>query len=43
MALLMLGAAVGSELGLRVEGSDEDDAFEAVCALINAGFHEIDE
>ncbi len=43
MALLMLGAPVGSELTLRVEGDDEDAAYEAVCALVEAGFHELDE
>ncbi len=44
MSLLMLGAAVGTELTVRVEGAeDEDAAFEAVCGLINAGFHELDE
>ncbi len=44
MALLMLGAAVGTELTLTVEGEeDEDAAFEAVCAIVNAGFNELDE
>ena len=43
MSLLMLGAAVGSELTIKVTGPDENDAFEAVCELINAGFHELDD
>lgn len=48
MALLMLGAAVGSEITLTVDGGehgDEDEAaaFSAVCDLINAGFHELED
>ncbi|MEM9622768.1 MAG: HPr family phosphocarrier protein [Pseudomonadota bacterium] len=43
MALLMLGAAVDSELTLTVNGEDEDAAFTAVCDLVNAGFHELEE
>ena len=42
MALLMLGAAVGTEIEVRVEGDDEEAAFESVCALINNGFGELD-
>lgn len=43
MSLLLLGAPVGSELELTVEGEDEDAALEGICALIEAGFHELDE
>lgn len=43
MSLLLLGASVGSQLQLSVSGDDEDDAFTAVCALVEAGFHELDE
>ena len=43
MSLLMLGAPVGTELTLSVEGEDENEAFDAVCAVINAGFYELDE
>lgn len=43
MALLMLGAPVGTELELSVEGEDEGEAFAAICALIEAGFHELEE
>ena len=43
MALLMLGAPVGTELTLAVEGEDEDQAFAAVAELIEAGFGELDE
>ncbi len=43
MSLLLLGAPVGSELSLTIEGEDEDEAFEGICELIEAGFHELDE
>jgi phosphocarrier protein len=43
MSLLMLGAPVGSELLLNVEGDDENIAFESVCDLVSAGFHELDD
>ena len=43
MSLLLLGAPVGSELMLTVEGDDEDEAFAGICALVEAGFHELDE
>jgi len=43
MSLLLLGASVGSQLQLSVSGDDEDEAFTAVCALVEAGFHELDE
>ena len=43
MSLLMLGAAVGSELTVTVDGEDEESAITAVKALIDAGFHELDD
>ena len=43
MSLLLLGAPVGSELSLTIEGEDEDEAFAGICSLIEAGFHELDE
>lgn len=42
MSLLLLGAPVGSELELTVEGEDEAAALAAICALVEAGFHELD-
>ena len=43
MSLLLLGAPVGSELTLTVEGEDEDAALAGICELIEAGFYELDE
>lgn len=43
MSLLLLGAPVGSQVALSVEGEDEDDAFDSLTALIRAGFFELDE
>ena len=37
------GRAAVTELTLSVEGEDENEAFDAVCAVINAGFYELDE
>ena len=42
MSLLLLGAPIESEVILRVEGEDENVAFDALRELINAGFHELD-
>lgn len=41
LSLLMLGAPVGTELILKVEGEDEDLAYDAICQIVNAGFHEM--
>jgi len=41
MSLLMLGAPVGTHFELAVDGDDEDAALGAICALIEAGFHEL--
>jgi len=38
--LLMLGAPVGTEIVLEVSGEDENEAFETVCTIMNAGFYE---
>jgi phosphocarrier protein len=43
MSLLLLGAPVGTELILTVEGEDEDDALAGICALVEAGFYELDD
>ncbi|NOX49239.1 MAG: HPr family phosphocarrier protein [Gammaproteobacteria bacterium] len=43
MNLLMLGAPVGTELTLTVEGDDEDVAFASINDLVEAGFHELDD
>lgn len=40
MSLMMLAASVGTELTLRVEGEDEQLAYEDICALINDKFGE---
>ena len=42
MALLMLGAAVDSELSIHTSGEDAEQALEAIAELINAGFYELD-
>ena len=42
MSLLLLGAPIDSKVILRVEGEDEDAAFDALTEMINAGFHELD-
>lgn len=38
MGLLALAAAVGTELVLVTDGSDEQAAADAICALFEAGF-----
>ena len=40
MGLMMLGAGQGSEVVVDAEGWDAKEALEAVCGLIEAGFHE---
>lgn len=40
MALLMIGAGKGTQLGLHVEGNDEELAHAAVVELINNRFNE---
>ena len=41
MDLLMLGAPAGTEVTLIAHGVDENAAHEALKALIQAGFHEL--
>ena len=38
--VLLLAASRGTELRLTVEGEDEREALEAVCALVEGGFGE---
>ena len=40
MGLLMLACPLGSKVGLKAEGSDEQKALDELGALINDGFHE---
>lgn len=40
LSVLMLAAARGTELKVVAEGADEEQAIEAVCALIEDGFGE---
>ena len=40
LSILALAAAIGTELSLQVEGSDEKDAFDAVSGLFHSGFGE---
>ena len=42
MSLLLLGAAVGSTIEIWTQGEDELAAMQALTALINAGFDEMD-
>ena len=43
MALLMLGAAVGSSMNVVTEGEDEEAALQGVTELVEAGFYGLDE
>lgn len=43
MALLMLGAPVGSRMRLETSGEDAVPALRALQELVEAGFHETDE
>ena len=43
MALLMLGAPVGTELQIETDGPDEEACMESLVALVEAGFHELAE
>ena len=42
MGVMMLAAERGSSLVIRTEGADAEEAAEALCALVAAGFHEMD-
>jgi phosphocarrier protein len=40
MGLMMLGAGQGAEITIEAEGWDAREALDALCALVEAGFHE---
>ena len=40
MAILMLGAGIGSEVTITAEGDDAEEAVAAIRALVEARFHE---
>lgn len=40
MGLLMLACPLGSRIGIKAEGSDEQQAFESLGMLIDSGFGE---
>ena len=42
MGVMMLAAEQGSSLRIRAEGADAEQATEALCALVAAGFNEMD-
>jgi len=42
MGLMMLGAGRGAQIELIAEGWDAREALDALCALVEAGFHEQD-
>ena len=41
MSVMLLAAPVGSELEFTVDGDDEDDALNAIAALVRDGFGEL--
>jgi phosphocarrier protein len=41
MGLLLLAAAQGSSIRITTDGTDEEDALHALCALVERGFDEI--
>ncbi|WP_041522500.1 HPr family phosphocarrier protein [Gilvimarinus agarilyticus] len=43
MALMMLAAGIDTEVCVRANGPREDEALEAICTLIEAGFDEQEE
>ena len=42
MGIMMLAASRGTQLTIRAEGSDEEDAVEALSQLVESGFEEAD-
>ncbi len=40
MGLMMLTAAKGAQITISAEGTDEEDALEALKTLVSCGFHE---
>jgi phosphocarrier protein HPr len=41
LSVLTLAAAKGTELDLKIEGEDEEQAFQSICEIIANGFGEI--
>lgn len=42
MSVMLLAAPVGSDVELSVQGDDAEEAFNALCHLVNDGFGELD-
>lgn len=42
LGVMMLAAERGSSLSIRVDGADAEQAMDALCALVAAGFNEMD-
>jgi phosphocarrier protein HPr len=42
MGMMMLAAEQGSSILIRADGTDAEQATDALCALVAAGFHEMD-
>ena len=42
MGVMMLAAEQGSSLRIRADGADAAEAIDALCALVAAGFNEMD-
>ena len=42
MGVMMLAAEQGSSLLIRADGADAEEALDALCALVAAGFNEMD-
>jgi phosphocarrier protein len=42
MGMMMLAAEQGSSILIRADGADAEQAAEALCALVAAGFNEMD-
>jgi phosphocarrier protein HPr len=42
MGMMMLAAEQGSSILIRAEGADAEQATDALCALVAAGFNEMD-
>lgn len=41
LSVLTLAAAKGTELKLKIDGNDEQEAFQSICEIIANGFGEI--
>jgi phosphocarrier protein len=42
MGMMMLAAEQGSSIIIKADGADAEEATAALCALVAAGFHEMD-